>query len=62
MNGFASHFSGAAALRIRLLGLIALLAAANLAAWGLALAAFHPYPILIGTARLASSTCTTGPA
>src|ERR1700748_2827942 len=44
---------GSADLRRRILGLLALLIAANLAAWASAFAVFHAYPILIGTALLA---------
>ncbi len=42
-------------LRSKLIGLYALLGAANLLAWGWALAAFHHYPVLLGTAVLAYS-------
>ncbi|MGH7669411.1 MAG: HoxN/HupN/NixA family nickel/cobalt transporter [Gemmatimonadaceae bacterium] len=41
------------ALRSRLIGLYALLIAANLGAWAWALAAFRHYPLLLGTALLA---------
>ncbi|HEV2674432.1 MAG TPA: HoxN/HupN/NixA family nickel/cobalt transporter [Aliidongia sp.] len=40
-------------LRARIAGLSAVLIAANLAAWGWALAAFHDHPIQLGTALLA---------
>src|SRR4051794_26382652 len=42
-------------LRRKLWGIYALLAAANFAAWGWALYAFHDFPILLGTALLAYS-------
>ena len=41
--------------KARAAGLILLLAAVNVAAWGWALAAFHAYPLLLGTAALAYS-------
>jgi high-affinity nickel-transport protein len=41
--------------RRRIAAIYALLAVLNLAAWGLALAAFHGYPLLLGTAFLAYS-------
>ena len=44
---------GNGSLRSRLIGLYALLGAANLLAWGWALVAFHDYPVLLGTALLA---------
>jgi high-affinity nickel-transport protein len=40
-------------MRFKIAGLYALLIAANLAAWAWALAAFRPYPVLLGTALLA---------
>ncbi len=40
-------------LRTRLIGVYAILAAANLGAWAWALAAFRHYPLLLGTALLA---------
>jgi len=39
----------------RIAGLFALLIGANLASWAWALAAFHDYPVLLGTAVLAYS-------
>ncbi|HEX5281748.1 MAG TPA: HoxN/HupN/NixA family nickel/cobalt transporter [Micropepsaceae bacterium] len=39
----------------RMIGVLAALAAANLAAWGWAIAAFHAHPVLLGTALLAYS-------
>jgi nickel/cobalt transporter (NiCoT) family protein len=42
-------------LRGKVVGIYALLAAANLAAWIWAIAAFHNYPVLLGTAALAYS-------
>src|ERR1700761_9586535 len=42
-----------ATLRSRVVGLYALLAAVNLAAWGWALLLFHAQPVLLGTALLA---------
>lgn len=42
-------------LKGRIAGLFALLVGANLAAWAWALAAFHDYPVLLGTAVLAYS-------
>jgi high-affinity nickel-transport protein len=42
-------------LRGKLVGIFALLIAANLAAWAWALLAFHAYPVLLGTALLAYS-------
>jgi nickel/cobalt transporter (NiCoT) family protein len=41
--------------RVHRLGVFAALAAANLAAWAWAIAAFHNYPVLLGTALLAYS-------
>lgn len=46
---------GADNLRTKITALYALLIAANVAAWTWALVAFHPYPILLGTAFLAYS-------
>jgi nickel/cobalt transporter (NiCoT) family protein len=43
----------ATALRARIVTLYALLIAVNVAAWAWALAAFHDYPVLLGTAFLA---------
>jgi nickel/cobalt transporter (NiCoT) family protein len=40
-------------LRLRIAGIYAVLLAANLAAWGWALAAFRDHPVLLGTALLA---------
>jgi high-affinity nickel-transport protein len=40
-------------LRKKLIGLYAILGAANLLAWGWALIAFHDFPVLLGTALLA---------
>jgi high-affinity nickel-transport protein len=42
-------------LRAKIIGIYALLIAANIGAWAWALAAFHDYPILLGTALLAYS-------
>jgi high-affinity nickel-transport protein len=44
---------GAGGLRGRIIGIYALLIAANVAAWAWALSAFHAYPVLLGTAFLA---------
>lgn len=40
-------------LRAGIIGLYAIISAANFVAWGLALVAFHDYPVLLGTAFLA---------
>jgi nickel/cobalt transporter (NiCoT) family protein len=48
-----SFNDGAGDLRGRILGIYALLLAANAAAWAWALAAFHAHPVLLGTAFLA---------
>src|SRR5258708_14467748 len=42
-------------LRGKIIGVYGLLIAANVAAWAWALSAFHAYPVLLGTAFLASS-------
>jgi high-affinity nickel-transport protein len=42
-------------LRDKIIAIVVLLAAANIALWGLALVAFHNYPLLMGTALLAYS-------
>ena len=53
-NAFLQSFSdGTDNLRGKVIGLYALLIAANVAAWGWALTAFHAYPVLLGTAFLA---------
>jgi nickel/cobalt transporter (NiCoT) family protein len=44
---------GAAGLRGKVIGIYGLLIAINVAAWAWALAAFHDYPVLLGTAFLA---------
>ena len=44
-----------AGLKRKIVGLYALLVAANLAAWAWAIVAFHDYPVLLGTAALAYS-------
>jgi high-affinity nickel-transport protein len=46
---------GTGGLRGKIIGLYALLIALNVAAWAVALAAFHDYPVLLGTAFLAYS-------
>jgi high-affinity nickel-transport protein len=46
---------GTADLRGKIIGIYGLLIAANVAAWGFALVAFHDYPVLLGTAFLAYS-------
>src|SRR5271157_2480598 len=46
---------GAADLRGKVTGLYAVLIAANIAAWAWAVAAFHEFPVLLGTAMLAYS-------
>jgi high-affinity nickel-transport protein len=46
---------GTAGLRGKIIGIYTLLIALNVAAWGFALAAFHAYPVLLGTAFLAYS-------
>ena len=40
-------------LRFKIIGICAVLIAANIAAWAWAFAAFHAYPVLLGTALLA---------
>ena len=42
-------------MRSKIIGVYGLLIAANVAAWLSALAAFHYYPVLLGTALLAYS-------
>jgi high-affinity nickel-transport protein len=55
-NGFLRSFDdGTAGLRGKIAGIYALLIGLNVAAWGFALAAFHDYPVLLGTAFLAYS-------
>ena len=49
MSIIPRHFSG------KLVGIFAVLICANLAAWAWAIAAFHHYPVLLGTALLAYS-------
>jgi len=51
-SAFAERGGG---LKRKIVGLYALLFAANIAAWGWALVAFHDYPVLLGTAALAYS-------
>jgi len=54
MNGVSSIFGGEAAnLRGRIIGILILLIATNIAVWLWALSAFHDYPIMLGTAALA---------
>ena len=48
-------FAGSANLKGRIVGIYALLIGANLAAWIWAVACFHNYPVLLGTALLAYS-------
>ncbi len=53
-NGLSSLFSDENVnVRAKVIGLYTLLVAANIAAWVWALAAFHDYPVLLGTAALA---------
>src|SRR5271169_6494303 len=53
-NRLSSLFSDEGTnLRAKVIGIYVLLIAANIAAWLWALAAFHDYPILLGTATLA---------
>jgi nickel/cobalt transporter (NiCoT) family protein len=53
-NGLARIFSDSGSnVRYKVIGIYALLIAANVAAWLWALAAFHAYPLLLGTAFLA---------
>ena len=53
-NGLARIFSDSGSnVRYKVVGIYALLIAANVAAWLWALAAFHAYPVLLGTAFLA---------
>lgn len=52
-TAFQSVLPAATPLRGRIIGLYALLAAANVGAWAWALAAFHAHPVLLGTALLA---------
>jgi high-affinity nickel-transport protein len=55
-NAFLQSFSdGTDNLRGKVIGIYALLIAANVAAWIWALVAFHAYPVLLGTAFLAYS-------
>ncbi len=51
LSGFLSDSSGN--VRAKVIGIYALLIAANISAWLWALAAFHNYPILLGTSFLA---------
>lgn len=50
---FHSFSDGATNLRARIVAIYALLIVLNVAAWGWAIAAFHAYPVLLGTAFLA---------
>src|SRR5258708_15957042 len=50
-----SFNDGATALRGKIIGIYVLLIAVNAAAWAWALSAFHAYPVLLGTAFLASA-------
>jgi high-affinity nickel-transport protein len=52
---FLRAFSGSNNLCSKIIGLYALLIAANVAAWAWALIAFHDFPVLLGTAFLAYS-------
>jgi len=55
-GGLSSIFNDTGAnLRTKIVGLLLLLIAANLAAWTWALTAFHAYPLLLGTSFLAYS-------
>jgi high-affinity nickel-transport protein len=55
-NALASSFeSGSANLRARIVGIYLLLIAVNIGAWIWAFAAFHHFPLLLGTALLAYS-------
>ena len=55
-QGLSSIFSDSSGnIRYKVVGVYALLIAANVAAWFWALIAFHAYPVLLGTAFLAYS-------
>jgi len=57
MSGESSSGSsaGKAGVKRKIVGVYAVLIAANLAAWAWAIVAFHTYPVLLGTAALAYS-------
>jgi nickel/cobalt transporter (NiCoT) family protein len=52
---FLQAFRDGTNLRLRIIGLYAILIAVNVAAWAWALIAFHDFPVLLGTAFLAYS-------
>jgi high-affinity nickel-transport protein len=53
MVSLISRRSGAPGIRARVMAIYALLGAANIALWALAVAVFHHYPLLLGTCFLA---------
>jgi high-affinity nickel-transport protein len=55
MVNVVKRTTGGADMRGRIVGMFGFLAAANIALWGIALATFHHFPVLLGTCLLAYS-------